>query len=123
MVDFVLGRSPSVRLRPEAGILLGSMLLLAQAGWFPASAQTVDEMKDAMEMMVGSAAICADYLKRPELLEGTRETARVQLGKVGLSTADADAFSDRIAAEAMKDNNSEMQQQVACEIINIPTIK
>lgn len=102
---------------------LALLLVLAHAGPLPAFAQTLDEMKDAMEMMVGSAAICSGYLKRPEVLEDTRQLAREQLAKVGMSSSEADAFSDGIATAALADSSTEMQQQVACEIINIPAIK
>jgi hypothetical protein len=105
------------------GVAICAAVLFAHTLLSPARAQTVDEMKDAMEMMVGSAAICSDYLKRPEVLEDTRQLAREQLGKVGLSADDADAFSDQITAQARQETNTETQQQVACEIINIPAIK
>ena len=123
MISFDLASRFGGRLRLSSCLLAAALLTLAQAGWSPAKAQTLQEVKDAMEMMVGSAAICSDYLKRPEVLEDNRRLAREQLGKVGLSVTDADAFSDEVAAQAMTGTNSEMQQQVACEIINIPALK
>lgn len=123
MSSFDLVIRPKMQRGRKAALLLASMLFLTHATWSPATAQTLQEMKDAMEMMVGSAAICSSYLKRPEVLEDTRQLAREQLGKVGMSASEADAFSDGIVTAAMSETNTEMQQQVACEIINIPAIK
>ncbi len=123
MNSFDLANSWRGRSGRYSRLLLASMLVLTHAGWSPASAQTLQEMKDAMEMMVGSAAICSDYLKRPDVLEDTRQLAREQLGKAGMFGSEADAFSDGVVTAAMSETNSEMQQQVACEIINIPAIK
>lgn len=89
----------------------------------PAAAQTVQEVKDAMEMMVGSAAICADYLARPEVLENTLQLGRDQFAKAGLSAAEAEAFMSETAQKAMAEPSNETQKQVACEIINIPALK
>jgi len=88
-----------------------------------ASAQTVQEVKDAMEMMVGSAAICADYLGKPEILENNLQLGRDQFAKAGLSAAEAEAFMSEAAQKAMAEPSNETQKQVACEIINIPALK
>lgn len=97
-------------------------LLLGLSG-VSAKAQTAQEVKDAFEMMVGSAAICADYLGRPEILTDNRKLGHQQFEKVGVSVAEADAFMDTAVAEALKEPSTETQKQVACEIINIPALK
>ena len=123
MTSFDLANRPERSRGHKARLLLAATMLLAHAGGSPAYSQSLQEVKDAMEMMVGSAAICSDYLKRPEVLEDTRQLAREQFGKAGMSAGEADSFSDGVVAAAMSGTNTEMQQQVACEIINIPAIK
>ena len=98
-------------------------LLVGLAGLSPASAQTAQQVKDAFEMMVGSAAICSDYLARPEILADTRKLGITQFEKAGVSAAEADVFMDAAVAEAMREPSTEMQKQVACEIVNVPALK
>ena len=90
---------------------------------WPATAQTLQEVKDAMEMMVASAAICSDYLARPEVLEQTRQTGQRELTKAGLSQGEAEAFMDEVAAGARAKTSSETQKQVACEMVNIRALE
>ena len=101
---------------------LGLTLLIAFGAATPAPAQTLQETKDAMEMMVGSAAICSDYLARPQVLEDMRQTGREQLGKAGMSEGEADAFMDDAVKTALADTSNETQKQVACEIVNIQAL-
>lgn len=98
-------------------------LMVAATAWSPASAQTLDEYKDAMEIMVSSATICSDYLKRPEVLEDMRARARQHLGDAGMPTGEMATFIAGIEKQAMAETSNETQKQVACEIINIPAIK
>jgi len=95
---------------------------LCAAIW-PAAAQTPDEVKQAMRIMAGSAAVCSDYLKRPEVLEEIRQTGRYQLGEAGMSEAEADAFMDAAQAEARSEDMTETHKQIACEIINIQALE
>jgi hypothetical protein len=88
----------------------------------PALAQTVQEVKDAFEMMLSSAAICADYLKRPEVLTEMRGRGGEQLALAGMPGGEASAFMDGVIATAQAETTNVMQQQVACEIINIKAI-
>ncbi len=102
----------------------GAAVLFAGCAYaLPASAQTLQEVKDAMEMMVASAAICSDYLARPEVLEQTRGTGQRELTKAGLSQAEADAFMDEVAKSARAETSNETQKQVACEIVNIRALQ
>ncbi len=89
----------------------------------PAAAQTLQEVRDAMQMMVSSGAICSDYLKRPEILEEIRQTGRYQLGEAGMAEADASAFMDETVAKSRDDTMTETQKQVACEIVNIRALE
>ena len=106
------------------GRAIGAAFLLAT--WTiisPASAQTLQQVKDAFEIMVGSAAMCSEYLGRPEVLEDNRRLGRGKLVEAGMSEAEADAFMDAAAATALAEASNEMQKQVACEIVNIPALK
>lgn len=106
--------APMLRLLPAALIALATL---------PASAQTQQEVKDAFEMMVGSSAICSDYLSRPEILADNRALGLRQLVAAGLSEAEANEFMDRAEATALADRSTETQKQVACEIVNVPALK
>jgi hypothetical protein len=89
----------------------------------PAAAQCPQEVREAIEMMVSSAAICSDYLARPEVLTEMRENGRYQLGEIGMAQADADAFMDETVARARADALTETRKQVACEMINIRALE
>ena len=98
------------------------VLALCATTW-PAAAQTLDEVKEAMRIMAGSAAVCSDYLKRPEVLDEVRQTGRYQLGEAGMSEAEADAFMDAAQSEARAEEMTETHKQIACEIINIRALE
>ena len=111
--------SPSLAGRPKAVAVAFAVCAVVS----PSAAQTLDEMKEAMRIMAGSAAVCSDYLKRPEVLEEVRQTGRYQLGQVGMSEAEADAFMDAAQAEARAEDMTETHRQIACEIINIQALE
>ncbi len=107
--------------KPASATLALAFALLATA--WPATAQTLDEVKEAMRIMAGSAAVCSDYLQRPEVLEEVRRTGRYQFSEAGMSEAEADAFMDAAQAEARAEEMTETHKQIACEIINIRALE
>jgi hypothetical protein len=110
---------PDIAERLQATILALGMCAAASPAW----PQSPDEVKDGMRIMAGSAAVCSDYLKRPEVLEEARQSGRYQLGEIGLSEAEADALMDQAIARARAEEPTETGKQIACEIINIQALE
>ena len=106
--------------RAPTGVLAAAAAA-AMAG--SASAQTLSDMRDAMEIMVNTSTLCADYLQRPEVLDEWRQRALDNLTELGMPAAEAEAFVAGTIAEARAETPTETQRQVACEMVNVPALK
>ena len=87
-----------------------------------APAQSLDDMKDGTSLMVGSGAICSDYLQKPEVLAQMRERGLAGLIGAGMSESEANALMDEAVKEARSEPSNETQMQVACEMVGIKAL-
>jgi hypothetical protein len=82
---------------------------------------TIQETRDTADMMIASAYACSQFLNKPEVLEEWRLRARDGLVEAGMTDAEANTVDEFVAANKARTLDT-MQQQVGCEMINIPAL-
>jgi hypothetical protein len=102
---------------------IGSFAATAVLIASPLCAQTLAEMRDAMEIMVNTSTICSDYLQRPEVMEEWQRRALENLTELGMAADEAEAFIAQAVAAARAETLTEVQKQVACEMVNVRALK
>jgi hypothetical protein len=83
---------------------------------------TIQETRDTADMMIASAYACSQFLNKPQVLEEWRLRARDGLVEAGMTDAEADTVVDEFVAANKARTFDTMQQQVGCEMINIPAL-
>ena len=110
-------------MRRPANFRLALAIVAVMAGAATtAAAVELEDMKMGTEILVGSGAICAGYLKKPEILDGVRRSGLTNLTGAGLSEDEANALKDGAVKEALSEQSTETQMQMACEFAGIKAL-